>query len=58
MTTTGLTVSYFNPIISKKEPQFFGPGHRSFEIGKEGSLTRFTHDLPPGIEISSVGPAP
>ncbi len=53
MATTGVSVSYFDPIISNKEPHFFRPGYGSFEVCQERSDVRFRHmDL---LESESFG---
>jgi len=56
MATTGLTMYYFDPIISKKEPQFFGPGKGGFKIGQEGTNFRLSHmEISPMLRIKKVG---
>jgi hypothetical protein len=44
MAAAGLKMPYFDPIISKKKPYFFQPGHVDSKIGKERSGVRLIHN--------------
>jgi hypothetical protein len=44
MAAAGLKMPYFNPIISKKQAQFFRPWHIDSKIGKERSGIWLIHN--------------
>jgi hypothetical protein len=44
MAAAGLTVSYFDPIVSKKKPYFFPPRRIASKICEERSGTGLTHN--------------
>jgi hypothetical protein len=44
MAAAGLKVPYFDPIISKKKPQFFRPWHIASKICEERSGIWFIHN--------------
>jgi hypothetical protein len=44
MTAAGLKMPYFDPVISKKKPQFFWPWHIDSKICKERSWIWFNHN--------------